>query len=287
VTDPLDDFSERALIRSVEEHARFNAVDWAGLPGVFVRDTPEMVLFVTGLPVSWANGVEAARLRPQLVDRRIDEAIAAFRAAGVSAAWSVGPLSRPRDLGDRLLARGFELDQDLAWMAADLERPRRIEQPTNLVIERVTTQAHHEGWLDVMDRGFGHDPESHITLDTLGRHDRNRQRGPWVRFVGFLNARPVASSGLIVGGGVAGIYNVATVPRARRRGFGTAMTLTAMRHARRLGHRVAVLATSPLGRGVYEGLGFRDVCTSRTYVWEPGAGILSPHAESPGDRDGR
>jgi ribosomal protein S18 acetylase RimI-like enzyme len=266
VTDPAQDFSRRALIRAVEEHARFNAVDWAGLPGVMVRDTHEMVLFVTGLPVSWANGVEAARLRPGRADHAIDEAIAAFRAAGVSAAWSVGPLSRPRDLGDRLLAHGFDLDEDLPWMAADLARRRRIEQPANLVIERVTAPAHHEAWLDVMTRGFGFHTGSHRTLDTLGRHDRNRRRGPWVRFVGSVNGRAVASSGLIVGGGVAGIYNVATLPRARRRGFGTAMTLAAMRHGRTLGYRVAVLGASDIGRGVYERLGFEDVCVTRVYV---------------------
>src|SRR5439155_24576429 len=104
-----------------------------------------------------------------------------------------------------------------------------------------------------------------VTLDTLGRNDPNRRTGPWVRFVGFLDGRPVASSGMFAGGGVVGIYNVATLRSMRRRGIGTAMTLAAMRHGRSLGYHVAVLGASDLGRGIYERLGFRDVCRTEIY----------------------
>jgi ribosomal protein S18 acetylase RimI-like enzyme len=291
VTDPpLQDLSTPALIRAIEEHQRFNAELWSRLPGVVVEDRPDLFLFVTRLPVWWANGVTGARLRARDADARIDRVVETFRAEGIGCSWTVGPLSTPRDLGDRLLSHGFRLEErDLPWMAADLASMPRVRELEGLDVQRVRTPALHRAWVDAMTKGFESVPASRVTLDTLGRHDRSTNRGPWVRFVGFVDGKPAASSGLIVGGGgVAGIYNVTTLRRYRRRGFGTAMSAIAMRHARRIGHRVAVLATSPLGRGVYEGLGFRDVCTSRTYVWEPGAGILSPHdAKSPGDRDGR
>lgn len=269
MTDVVEGFSDEALIRAVADHRRFNAAEWEDLPGVKVVDSPEMVLYITGLPTAWANGVEAARLRPDVAESRIHEAIEAFRAAEVSATWSVDALSRPKDLGQRLLAQGFRLDHEIPWMAADLAQRRRIGRPSGLVIQRVRTLALHDAWLEVMVRGFGPDPGSRVTLDSLGRDYANRRQGPWVRFVGFHQGRPVASSGLIVGAGVAGIYNVATLNRARRRGFGTALTLAAMRHSRGLGYRIGVLGASELGRGIYERLGFREVCVSREYVWEP------------------
>ena len=57
-------------------------------------------------------------------------------------------------------------------------------------------------------------------------------------------------------GGLAGIYAVATLPEARRRGVGTAMTLHAMAEGRRRGASMAVLQATDFGRPVYERIGF-------------------------------
>jgi ribosomal protein S18 acetylase RimI-like enzyme len=266
VTEPLQDLSTRALIRAVEAHRRFNVLNWGNLAGVVVHDSPRMVLFITGLPVAWANGVDGAHLRPSDADRAIRDAVRTFRRAGVAATWTVGPWTRPKDLGRRLVAHGFRRLEALPWMAADLSVRRRLPRPPGLKIERVRTVELHRTWVDMMIRGFHSDRTSRITLDRLGRHDPNQRAGPWVRFVGFVDGRPVASSGLVAGSGVAGIYNVATLPSKRRRGIGTAMTLAAMRHGKSLGYRVAILGTSPSGRGVYQRLGFTDVCITQDYV---------------------
>jgi ribosomal protein S18 acetylase RimI-like enzyme len=247
-------------------HRRFNVSHWGSLPDVVIQDSPRMVLFITGLPMAWANGVDGAHLRPSDADRAIKDAIRTFRRAGVAATWTVGPSTRPKDLGSRLVAHGFRRLEELPWMAADLSVRRRLPPPPGLRIERVRDAELHRAWLDMMIGGFRSDRNSRITLDRLGRHDPNRRSGPWVRFVGFVDGRPVASSGLVVGGGAAGIYNVATLPSKRRRGIGSAMTLAAMRHGRSLGYRIALLGTSPLGRGVYERLGFTDVCVTQDYA---------------------
>jgi len=274
VTEPLQDLAEGPVIRAIEAHGRARAVAWGDLAGARVEDTGDMVLFVSPLPAPWASGVEAPRLTRRNADARIRHAVDAFRDAGVSATWSVGPWSTPADLGERLLAHGFRHDHDLPWMVADLALLPPLARPEGLEVRRVTRRALHEAWLTAMVEGFesNDNQDSRRTLDTLGRRDLNRREGPWVRFAGVFEGKPVASSGLILTGGIAGVYNVATLPAFRRRGFGGAMTHAAMRHARRLGYRVAVLGTSDLGRGVYERLGFRDVCMSRDYVWELPAG---------------
>ena len=67
---------------------------------------------------------------------------------------------------------------------------------------------------------------------------------PWQLFVGLAEGQPVAASRLFCAAGVAGVYHVATVPAARRRGLGSALTLAAVRSARELGYRVGVLVSS-------------------------------------------
>ena len=75
----------------------------------------------------------------------------------------------------------------------------------------------------------------------------------------LLDGQPVGYSLAIRSGEVAGVYNVGTLPSARRRGVGTAATWAAVAAGRRWGCRVAVLQSSEMGQSVYEAMGFRTV----------------------------
>ena len=88
-------------------------------------------------------------------------------------------------------------------------------------------------------------------------------------YMGFENGRLVAVSTLLISGGVAGIYNVGTLPAARHRGFGRAITMTPLLDARDLGYRVGVLQSSNMGFGLYSKLGFREYCKFGRYLWLP------------------
>jgi ribosomal protein S18 acetylase RimI-like enzyme len=106
-------------------------------------------------------------------------------------------------------------------------------------------------------------------LSEVGERARAEPSPRWLRFAGWYRGRVAASSGLVLEGGVAGLYNVATLRAYRRRGIGSAMSRAALRRGRELGYRVAVLGTSDVGRGVYERLGFREACRDDVYVWAP------------------
>jgi ribosomal protein S18 acetylase RimI-like enzyme len=76
-------------------------------------------------------------------------------------------------------------------------------------------------------------------------------------YVGYLDGQPVATAEVTAGGGVVGVYNVATRAAWRRRGIAGALLRVALRGARSAGARTAVLQAAPDGVGVYERLGFQ------------------------------
>jgi ribosomal protein S18 acetylase RimI-like enzyme len=78
-------------------------------------------------------------------------------------------------------------------------------------------------------------------------------------FVGYLEGRPVGYSLALRSAGTIGVYNVGTLPEARRRGVGTALTWAAVDVARRVGLDCAVLQSSEMAVGMYEAMGFRTL----------------------------
>lgn len=92
----------------------------------------------------------------------------------------------------------------------------------------------------------------------------------WKRFaayVGYVNGEPVATAATVLGGGAVGVYNVATLPDYRRRGYGEAVMRHALEEARREhGTEYSTLQSTPAGYGIYERMGYRTVTTVAVYA---------------------
>ena len=80
--------------------------------------------------------------------------------------------------------------------------------------------------------------------------------------VAYLDGAPVACAMTLVSHGVAGVFYVATVEKARRRGLGDALTRMAARAGFALGARAAWLGASDMGADLYRRIGFSDLGTS-------------------------
>jgi ribosomal protein S18 acetylase RimI-like enzyme len=78
-------------------------------------------------------------------------------------------------------------------------------------------------------------------------------------FVAYLGTEPVACAMTLVSHRVAGVFYVATVEHARRRGLGDALTRMAARAGFELGAEAAWLGASEMGAGLYRRVGFRDL----------------------------
>jgi GNAT superfamily N-acetyltransferase len=114
----------------------------------------------------------------------------------------------------------------------------------------------------VVSAGFGSDPAVAVGTacpDLLGRPD-------CVVYVGFADGSPVASALGWRTGRTIGVYSIATVPSARRRGYGAAMTARVVADGIDAGCDVAALQASEMGRPIYERQGFRTVVRYVAYV---------------------
>jgi GNAT superfamily N-acetyltransferase len=78
-------------------------------------------------------------------------------------------------------------------------------------------------------------------------------------FIGRLRGRPVGYAAAIRSEGANGVYNVGTLPEARRRGVGSALTWAAAASGLEAGLDTAVLQSSQMARTMYEAMGFRTV----------------------------
>ena len=85
--------------------------------------------------------------------------------------------------------------------------------------------------------------------------------------LGLLDGVPVGTSNMFLGAGVAGIMFVATLPAARRRGVGAALTLGPLFEARQMGYRLGILQSSEMGYPVYRQLGFQHLTSMENYYW--------------------
>lgn len=255
-----------AVIAAIEANWRASVAAFGLSPSVAIRDDRELFWFLTGLPDATFNSIMYANLRPERIDAAVAELQALRAAHGVPMNWLIGPASRPTDLAEQLLARGFEHYVDLTPMTRSLLEPfPELDLVPGLTIERVADTSALAEWIEAERRGF--ETEGAIG-DGLARIRREMGLGPRLQiryFLGRLHGAPVATASLLLAGGIAGVYDVSTEPDSRRRGIGTTMTVAMLHEARAHGYATAFLQPTELGEPMYHRLGFRVCCVCGIY----------------------
>jgi GNAT superfamily N-acetyltransferase len=264
----LTDATDEQLALAVEANGVECCLSWARWPRMERLDNEFLTTTMTDVPFPFFNNVFYPRIPDGEIDAVIDSVVDDARKRNVPMFWWTGPTTKPEDLGERLLQKGFEHGFEAPAMAMDLRHMNENGKvPSGLVIQEVTDDKMLKDWCDVMAPVYGF-PDfaakpwfemlAHLGLgtDQLLRH-----------YVGYLNDQPVASASLYLDCGVGGISSVATHPDFRHQGFGTAITVEPLREARRLGYRYGVLFSSAMGLGVYNRIGFREYGKGNCYVW--------------------
>jgi hypothetical protein len=223
---------------------------------------------VTDVPFSLCNSVVMPRWTAAECDARIDAILAEGRARGVPQLWWTGETCTPPDLLERLSARGVVSDVEpmpgMALELAALPPASATPAPAGLTIEPVIDAASLAAFAEPVGACFGFPPEALASIvAAFADFAASGVEDELHHWVGYAGGRPVAAASILLRGGVAGLYNVACVEEARGRGFGTALSVAALRGAAGAGAPLAILHASPSGLPIYERLGFRALTTVR------------------------
>ena len=243
---------------AVEENVREWTLLKGSLPGVELHDDGDVVWTFSTVP-GRGGAVAAARFTPESADARIGAILGHHLRHGEPTLWWTGPLSTPADLEARLRAHGLQCQRRLPGMACDLHAMETgFRRPDGLTIgplEDFSVFRDHEHPFF----GPANTARRRNLIEGVGFMTRREPRRAW-HFVAALDGVPVGCATVFLGAGVAGLYHVGTVERARGRGIGKAVTLAALEHARELGCRVSILHASAEGEPIYLRIGYREVC---------------------------
>jgi GNAT superfamily N-acetyltransferase len=164
---------------------------------------------------------------------------------------------------------GLVTSGDVATLGMTLHplraRERTADPESRFDIRRVSDASGLEDHRRAVSAGFGADAsvaDAMVPIDLLGRSEV-------AMYVGYLDGAPVTSGLGWRTGRTIGVYNIATVPTARRHGFGAAMTARVLSDGEAAGCDVAALQASRMGRPMYERMGFRAALRYRGYVAPP------------------
>lgn len=257
------------------------------LPGMEVVDEDGLVLVDSGLVCDTFNFVSRAHLTDANVRAGVDRALRWFRSRGRPFSWWVGPADTPPDLGHILEQEGLEAAESELAMAAPLAGLPRVAVPEGLEVMRALTPG-QIGDFAVINAANWSPPDPNV-VEFYARATGllADPACPLRLYVGYVHGRPVATSEVTLAGGVAGVYNVATLASWRRRGIASAVLRAALADAAAGGVDTAVLQAAPDGVGVYRRLGF--VPFGHIQEYKPPAGWFTADPPDPpgSERDPR
>jgi GNAT superfamily N-acetyltransferase len=211
---------------------------------VAAHDGPDLLWTRTDIQQPLFNSVGRANLAD-------DSAIVELTSHGVPVLWWLGPSSRPSDLASRLVRHGFVHAGDNPGMTAPLSRIRFTHHTAT-----IARTSDLRAW-NAVPQGS----EERLALYEFAGD-------AFQHYIAYNAGAPVGIASLFIAAGVAGIYNVFTIPTMRRHGIGAALTSFALRDAQERGCTLSVLQASPMSVGMYRSLGFEEVCTISHYVWQ-------------------
>jgi len=216
----------------------------------------------------WFNGVLSNGPFEEGDDAFIEETIRHFRSKQVDTfTWWMEPPLKPSDWEPALSKHGFGFSDGTPGMAVELQA---LKEPTETVpsleVRVVADKESLQDWVKIFVSGYGFPSDWKDTVYNLwlalgiGFPMRN--------YLAYLDGQPVSTSTVFYGGGVAGIYCMATLPEARGKGIGTAVALKPLHNARELGYAISVLQSSEMGFSVYKRLGFRHLCQIENFYFK-------------------
>lgn len=239
------------------------------LPDMEILEKAGLNLVNANVPTTLFNYVTRSSLSgsDEQIRQQIDEAIAYFNERKLPFGWWITPSTLPKDMPRYLEQKGLRRSSQVyEGMVMPLDQLPEQNPPQELVIRTASNENELQHFADVAAEAFKVPQNVMRTYYGQAGELSFSKHHPIRLYIGYWEDKPVVTCILYREKDMAGIYSVATVPYARRRGFGTALTLAALEDARQEGLLLAGLQATEKGKSVYEQIGFVPCCTFLEYV---------------------
>lgn len=216
----------------------------------WTRAEPGALAAVTGVAMPTLNGVwiTGEDVQSVVVARLLDD----VAVTALPYCLQVRPTAAEQ-LADEIVAREMAREDDIPLMV--LERPQAVatERLADELLIRRVTPSEASAHARLAAAGFEAPVEPFLQLMTPAVLAAAGVRC----YLGEVDAQPVTTGIGVTLGPYVGIFNIATPPACRRRGYGAAVTARAVADGAAAGAKWAWLQSSQAGYQVYERLGFR------------------------------
>jgi ribosomal protein S18 acetylase RimI-like enzyme len=255
-----------SLEKAIWENLSSLNLNFARLPGVAHSDRQDLKWIYTGRP--FLNRIFRAEFTPEEAAERIVQVNEMVKSWAFPPTWFIDPDSTPANLIDILKANGWENFFSRTGMALEMKAPiPEAPLPQGVTIAPVTDETGLHIWPRLFFSERSQEHKDHLSAFYRGFRQIEDKASTY--FIAYLEGEPVASSLLYLGAGVAGLYWIGTLPKARRRGIATALTRHTLQHAQSLGCDRAILQASAAGVPIYRSLGFKEYCKIEVLTLKP------------------
>jgi len=262
------DVADSDTLKAIERNGVAHSVYWCHWPKMRLVEHPRAVVTESDLPCPFFNNVFSADIPPPQAEALVDDLTGRYRSRNVPCFWWSGPVNHNHRIRGLLEERGFAKAFEAAAMALDLSNcPPPKPGPAEIV--EVTSEGQIADWTRTCTAAFGFDDALSGWWHELFTSIPFGDTTPLRHFLAYIDGAPVGTASAYIEDGVVGLASVGVREQYRRRGVGSALTLTALETARSQGCRLGVLFSSEMATPMYQGLGFRQHGTGHCYLWSP------------------
>lgn len=250
---------EDPRIAPVEDNLLSFAERLAESPVVRRDPHPDVLALHSDVAFPPFNSVSGARFGRQAAARAQDVA-GPYLEAGLPWMWWLTPSTTSPELEATLSDLGLVRDP-VPGMYRDLDAAVHAAPPDGV---EVSTTDDADLFVGLAVAGFELPDWVAAPMTTVVRDFPGA-----INVVATVDGAPAACGTAYLTGATAGLYNIASLPEARGRGAGYAVTAGLLDVALEAGCTHAILHSSEAGFALYRRLGFVEVCQTPQYVWSP------------------
>ncbi len=143
---------------------------------------------------------------------------------------------------------------------------RNIKTPNSLYIEEVNSKEKLEIWGELFIKSRNMRGITLSDFNELFKTTNFEEPYLFKKYIGWLNGEPICGSTLILGGGIAVIYDQTVLPKYKDFGIYEAINVTPLKKAKEMGFKLGLAVTSIGDLKRLTGIGFKELFNVKKMV---------------------